>query len=63
LFVQYYGSDFPSNFAREVVGPVTDLFLLKTPWYVVQLWFEDKLTVLSEAKFYVVGLTGTEVVL
>jgi hypothetical protein len=49
---------FPVIAHVEVIGPVTDAFLLKTPWYVVQLWFEDDLILLSEVKFSVVGLTG-----
>lgn len=49
---------FPVISHGEVIGPVTDVFLLKTPWYVVQLWLEDKLIILSEVKVSAVGLTG-----
>ena len=27
----------------KVIGPITDVFHLKTPWYVMQLWSEDEL--------------------
>jgi len=42
----------------EVIGPVTDVFLLKTHWYVVQLSFEDNLILLSQVKVFVVGLSS-----
>jgi hypothetical protein len=42
----------------EVIGPVTDVFDLKTPWFVVKLWFEDELILLSEVNVSVVGLNG-----
>lgn len=49
---------FPVISHGEVTGPETDIFHLKTPWYVVQLWFEDDVIVLSGVKVSVVGLTG-----
>jgi len=42
----------------EVNEPVTDVFHLKTSFYVVQLWFEDELILVREITFPVVGLTG-----
>jgi hypothetical protein len=45
---------FPVISHGEVTGPVTDVFHLKTPWFVVQLWFEDELILLNEVKVSVV---------
>jgi hypothetical protein len=42
----------------EVIRPVTDVFQLKSPWYVVQLCFEYELILLCDVKLCVVGLSG-----